>query len=320
VGRVHVGLDLEHERRERVVELAGRALGVDAGRRRRRQVDDAVEQQPHAEVGERRAHEHGRLLARQEQVEVDRPGHRVEQRDLVGGGPPGVALGRLGGRRVEHLLGRLGRPVGGAPVADEPAGAPVDQPPEVAGVPHRPRDRHRLEVEPRLDLVEQRQPVEPGPVPLVDEGEEGHVAGPAHLEELEGLGLDALGGVEDHDGGVDGGQHAVGVLGEVAVARGVEQVEDVVAVGELQHRRGDGDAPLLLELHPVGPGPPPLAPGLDLAGLLHRPPVEQELLGQGGLARVGVADDRERAPVRREVGGLVGHATDQLTDCRRDPG
>jgi hypothetical protein len=37
--------------------------------------------------------------------------------------------------------------------------------------------------------------------------------------------LDALAGVDDHDGGVDGGEHAVGVLGEVLVARGVEQVD-----------------------------------------------------------------------------------------------
>ena len=73
--------------------------------------------------------------------------------------------------------------------------------------------------------------------------------------------------VEHHDRGVGGGQHAVGVLGEVAVARGVEQVDDVVAVGELEHRRGDGDAALLLQLHPVRAPPAPLAPGLDRAGL-----------------------------------------------------
>jgi hypothetical protein len=93
------------------------------------------------------------------------------------------------------------------------------------------------------------------------------------------------------------------------VAGRVEQVQHVVAEGELQDRRGDGDAALLLQLHPVGPGAAPLTPGLDLTGLLHRPAVEQELLGEGGLARVGVADDGERAPVRGELGGKGGHAT-----------
>ena len=196
--------------------------------------------------------------------------------------------------------------------ADEVARAPVDQAPEVARVAHRPGDGHRLQVEPSLDLVEQLEAVAARPVPLVDEREQGHVAGPAHLEQLERLRLDALGRVEHHHRGVDRGQHPVGVLGEVAVAGRVEQVEHVVAVRELQHRGGDRDAPLLLELHPVGPGAPPLTPGLDLTGLLHRPAVQQELLGEGGLARVGVADDGEGAAVRSELGDR-GHATDQAT-------
>jgi hypothetical protein len=38
------------------------------------------------------------------------------------------------------------------------------------------------------------------------------------------LSLDPFAGIDDHDGGVDGGEHAVGVLGEVFVTRGVEQV------------------------------------------------------------------------------------------------
>ena len=56
--------------------------------------------------------------------------------------------------------------------------------------------------------------------------------------------------------------------------------------------------------------------GADGAGLGELPAVEQELLGQRGLARVRVGDDRERAAARRLVqdplrtrrdGGYVGH-------------
>ena len=118
----------------------------------------------------------------------------------------------------------------------------------------------------------------------------------ADLEQLERLGLDALGRVEHHHRGVGRGQHPVGVLGEVAVAGGVEQVHDVVAVGELQHRRGDRDAALLLQLHPVRRGRPPALAGLDRPGAGGEgAAVEQELLGEGGLAGVGVADDGEGA-------------------------
>ena len=116
---------------------------------------------------------------------------------------------------------------------------------------------------------------------------------------LQRLRLDALGRVEHHHHGVDAGEHAVGVLGEVAVAGRVEQVDDVVAVRELQHGRADRDAPLALELHPVRRRRPPAVAGLDGAGALHGAGVEQELLGQRRLAGVGVADDRERAAAGR---------------------
>ena len=54
----------------------------------------------------------------------------------------------------------------------------------------------------------------------------GNVAQAADLEQLARARLDALGGVDHHDGGIDRGQRAVGVFREVLVARRVEQVED----------------------------------------------------------------------------------------------
>ena len=88
------------------------------------------------------------------------------------------------------------------------------------------------------------------------------------------------------------------------MAGGVEQVDHAVAVGELQHRRGDRDAALLLERHPVGRGRAAVAAGLHRAGLAgERAAVEQELLGERGLARVGVADDGEGAPAGGFGGG-----------------
>jgi hypothetical protein len=48
-------------------------------------------------------------------------------------------------------------------------------------------------------------------VEFVDKGDDRHVARAADLEELAGLLLDALGGVQDHHCAVDRGQRAVGV-------------------------------------------------------------------------------------------------------------
>ena len=132
-------------------------------------------------------------------------------------------------------------------------------------------------------------------VELVDEGDDRDVAQPADLEELAGARLDALGGVDHHDGGIDRRQRPVGVLREVLVARRVEQVEDAVAVLEGHHRGHDRDAALLLDAHPVGAGRDAVPLGLHLAGELDRAAEQQQLLGQRGLARVRVRDDRKGA-------------------------
>ena len=91
-------------------------------------------------------------------------------------------------------------------------------------------------------------------VHLVDEGDDRDVAQPADLEQLARARLDALGGVDHHDGRIDRGERAIGVVGEILVARRVEQVEDAVAIFEGHHRGDDRDAALALDLHPVGAG------------------------------------------------------------------
>src|SRR5690606_26145423 len=130
--------------------------------------------------------------------------------------------------------------------------------------------------------------------------------------------LDALGSVDDHQRRVDGREHAVGVLAEVGVTGRVEQVDvgEALELGCVRghagdrvleaHDRGrDRDAALLLHLHPVGHG---------VAGSLARPhgpghldgaTEQQQLLGQRGLAGVGVTDDREGATTADLGAGLL---------------
>ena len=118
--------------------------------------------------------------------------------------------------------------------------------------------------------------------------------------------LDALAGVDDHDGGIHGGEHAVGVLGEILVARRVEQVDDAAVVFELQHGGGDRDAALAFQFHPVGGrGALVFARG-HAAGELHRAAVEQEFLRQRRLAGVRVGNDGERAAATDLAGGARG--------------
>ena len=242
----------------------------------------------------------------------ERAGHRhlLAQRGEQAGGDV------LGHRRVVEALhpDALGAAVAvGAVHQLEAVVEHVVAAEEVAALADRPGGRADVELQLVLDLVDDLEGVAGLAVHLVAEGEDRQVAQAADLEELAGLALDALGAVDDHDRGVDGGEGAVGVLGEVGVAGGVDEVEPPVAEREGHRRGGDGDAALLLELHEVGAGAAGLALGADLAGELDGAAVEQELLGQRGLAGVGVRDDREGAAPgdlgrqRRGVGRVVGH-------------
>src|SRR3546814_20227552 len=67
-------------------------------------------------------------------------------------------------------------------------------------LPHadRPGRRRHVERQALLDLAEQIEGIAALAVELVHEGDDRHVAQAAHLEELQGLRLDALGGVEHH--------------------------------------------------------------------------------------------------------------------------
>src|SRR5262249_25503902 len=105
----------------------------------------------------------------------------------------------------------------------------VERAGEVAAAAERPSRRRSVERERLLDLVEQFEWIAALAVHLVDEGEDGYVAQPADLEQLAGARLDALGGVDHHDGGIDRGERAVGVLGEVLVAGRIQQVEHAAA-------------------------------------------------------------------------------------------
>jgi hypothetical protein len=165
----------------------------------------------------------------------------------------------------------------------------------------RPGDRHHIERQEIGDLVEQLEGVAPLPVHLVDESDDRHVAQAADLEELAGLGLDALGRIQHHDRRIDRGQGAVGVLTEVLVTRGVQEVEGEALVLEGHDRGGHRDTPGLLDLHPVGTGAPPLPAGPDRPGHADRPAQKQKLFGQGGFAGVRVGDDRKGPP---PAGGL----------------
>ena len=252
----------------------------------------------------------GMQRAARERLGVEPAPDLVDELELLLGDGPRLGVGRIGLVARRHdVLQRHRAAAGHARELVEGLVAPVDHAAEAARDADRPGERRERQPERLGQVVDHPERLHARAVVLVHERDQRDPAGARDLEELLGLGLDAAGRVDQDHGGVDRGQHPQRVLGEVLVPGRVEQVEDDVLVLEAQHRGRDRDAAAALEVHPVRRRRPLAAAGGDRAGLPDRAGVEQQLLGEGGLARVRVRDDRERAAARR----LLHHAS----RCRR---
>ena len=315
--RIHVGLDLEHERRHLRFLGIDRALVGLLRARQRRDRADRVEQIADAEVLQRRAEEH-----RTEVAFAKRRRSNCLQASRTRSNSPEISPALRLGLSAATSAMLMVRSVPALPASPSTRRTP---PPSIAMVPtksrpraDRPVDRGGVERQRLLDFVEQFERIAALAVHLVDEGEDRDVAQPADLEQLAGARLDALGGVDHHHRAVDRGQRAVGVLGEVLVARCVQQVEDAAVIFERHHRRDDRDAALAFDRHPVGLGGAAVALGLDVAGELDGAAEQQELFRQRGLARIRMRDDgkgpaaldlgRQRRAVMAGAGNLNVHA------------
>ncbi|MCY1428457.1 hypothetical protein D9M71_443400 [compost metagenome] len=177
---------------------------------------------------------------------------------------------------------------------------------EVTVATNRPGDRRSLDLEDGFDFVEQFDRVADVTVEFVDEADDRRVTQTADVHQGDGPWLYTFTAVEHHQRRVHRGQGAVGIFGEVFVARGVEQVDHVLAIRELHDRGGNGNTTLLFHFHPVGGGMAVGFTRFHRTGYRNRLAHQQELLGDGGLTGIGVGNNGESAAFR-DFGGLFGH-------------
>ena len=160
------------------------------------------------------------------------------------------------------------------------------------------RARHRLgrvETDDLLDLPADLLHVGGGQVDLVDDRDDLEVVVERLVDVREGLGLDALGRVDDEDRALARGERARDLVREVHVPGRVDEVELVVlaVLRAVLHADGlglDGDPALPLQLHVVE------ELGL-LLPLRHRAGLLEEPVRERGFAVIDVRDDGEVADV-----------------------
>ena len=282
-----------------------------------------VEQRLHALVLEGRAAQHGRELDLERGLadRGDQPlgrdlGLLEDQLDeLV------VVVGDLVEQRLARGLGDLevlGRDVGDLEllaevvlVDDRLHVDQVDDPAELGLGADRQLDRHGVRAEAvdhRLDaLLEVRADA----VHLVDVGDARHVVLVGLAPHGLGLRLDAGDGVEQRDRAVEHAQRALHLDGEVDVAGRVDDVDPMALPLRGGRRGGDGDAALLLLLHPVHRG----RALVDLADLVRAAGVVEDPLGRRRLARVDVGHDPDVAGLLE--GELARHGVSLCLLCVR---
>jgi hypothetical protein len=132
-------------------------------------------------------------------------------------------------------------------------------------------------------------------VDLVQDQEDFQVLFQRHVDVRQRLGLHPLRGVHDQDRSLAGAQAAGDLIGEIDVARRIDQVEDVFlpVPGGIAHADGlrlDGDPPLALDVHLV-------EELVHLLALRERPRSLHQAVGQRGFSVVDVGDDGKVADV-----------------------
>ena len=308
VARIHIRLNLEDEPRERLLQGIHRALGSCARERTGGALGKGRKQLRDPKVIDGRPKEHGRLPGGT--IGLDVPGlrcalHKLDLREKLTGRVAQDLARRLACEAVDPAVlahaAALARGIGIDAILEQVIDAL-----QLASHADGPGDRGGCDLEHPLDLVQQLDRRAPVAIELIDEGHNRRVAHAAHLHQFDGALLDALRAVDDHEGGVDRRQGAVGVLREVLMSGGIEKIDNAAFVGKLHDRRGDRDTALLFEAHPVGGRVARGLASLHRARHLNGAAEQQEFFGERRLAGVGVRDDR-KSPSPTDFGRKIAH-------------
>ncbi len=176
----------------------------------------------------------------------------------------------------------------------------VDDPDVIALQADRDLQHQRRGVEPVDHHLHAAEEVGTGPVELVDETHPGHVVLVGLPPHVLGLRLHPGDTVIDGDRAIEHPQRPLHLDGEVDVAGGIDDLDDVVFPLALGGGGGDRDPPFLFLLHPVHDG----CALMDLTDLVRDTGVEQDPLGRRRLAGVNVRHDADVAELGE--GGVCG--------------
>ena len=165
----------------------------------------------------------------------------------------------------------------------------VDNTFEAVFTPDRKLDRNGIALEPLMHHVQHTVEIRAGDVHLVDVDHPGNMIVVGLSPDGFRLGFHAALGAQDRHAAVKHSQGAFDLGGKVHMARGVNDVDARVPPMAGGGGRGDGDAALLLLLHPVHRG----SAFMGLTELVVDARVEQDAFRRGRLSGVDMSHDAD---------------------------
>jgi hypothetical protein len=192
--------------------------------------------------------------------------------------------------RVDHALGIF---------LEVPClhGDEVDEAPEVSLCAHRDLGCDSVGAQTVLHRVDGVPEVRADTVILVDEGDARDVVVVGLAPDRLGLGLDTGDSIEDSDSAVENTQGTLDLSREVDVARGVDDLDDMVLPEARRSCGRNGNAALLLLNHPVHR----CCAVVDLADLVGLAGVVEDALRGRGLACIDMGHDADIAQVMKVI-------------------
>ena len=296
--RIHVRLDFENETGKSGIFGRNGAVANAVRPGRGGMLEETIEHQLDTEVVHGAAEKDRRGFAREHGGGVKRIAGVLEHVQFLSDFLEGGVIKPFTDDRIRKIADGNGRAILAADGPFEQVHLmlmPVEDAFEIRAVADGPNNGKGFEIQDALEFIEQGERFPRGAVALVHERKDGDAALTTDFKELAGLSFDTFTGIDDHDHGIDGGEHAISVLGKILVTGSIEEIDAVAVVIKLQDGGTDGDAALAFELHPVGRGGALIFARGDRAGELHRATIEQELFGERRFAGVGMRDDGKRA-------------------------
>jgi len=147
-----------------------------------------------------------------------------------------------------------------------------------------------------LDMLQQLKRIHGSTVHFVDKGKYRYLSQQTYLEQLLRLCLDTLGCIDHHDGRIGSHQGTIGILREILMSRGIQNVDTEIIIFKLQHRACNGNTSLLFDFHPVTDRMLVRFFSLYTSGRKNRPAIQQQLLRQRCFSGIRMGYDGEGSP------------------------